>query len=133
MISHVGRAENLVREAYMRRRIEETIASGHKPEKIAAVVGAFHQTVLTGEFPAMTDQELASLRRRTSKLTLMPYSYFRLSSQSGTEGGNLMGPLTSNCSGRPSTNRASAICRGVTCRWSLAYCARPALIVRRPR
>ena len=42
----------------------------------------------TGELPAMTDAELASLRRRSSKLTLMPYSYFRLSSQSGYGAGN---------------------------------------------
>jgi hypothetical protein len=83
------RAENLVREAYMRRRIEETIASGHKPDKIVAVVGAFHEPVLTGAFPAMTDKELASLRQRSAKLTLMPYSYFRLSSQSGYGAGNL--------------------------------------------
>jgi Family of unknown function (DUF5682) len=83
------RAENLVREAYMRRRVEEAIASGHPPGRIVAVVGAFHGPVLSGEFPAMTDDELASLRRRTSKLTLMPYSYFRLSSQSGYGAGNL--------------------------------------------
>ena len=37
----------------------------------------------TPAHPAMTDEELASLRRRSSKLTLMPYSYYRLSSQSG--------------------------------------------------
>ncbi len=36
----------------------------------------------------MTDEEFASLRRRASKLTLMPYSYFRLSSQSGYGAGN---------------------------------------------
>lgn len=82
------RAENLVREAFMRRRIEETIAAGHKPEKIVAVVGAFHAPVLKGEFPAMTDGELASLRKRCSKLTLMPYSYYKLSSQSGYGAGN---------------------------------------------
>lgn len=82
------RAENLVREAFMRRRIEETIAAGHKPEQIVAVVGAFHAPVLTGDHPAMTDQELASLRKRSSKLTLMPYSYFKLSSQSGYGAGN---------------------------------------------
>jgi hypothetical protein len=82
------RAENLVREAYMRRRVEEALTSGHKPDKIVAVVGAFHGPVLAGEFPAMTDQELASLPRRSSKRTLMPYSYFRLSSQSGYGAGN---------------------------------------------
>jgi Family of unknown function (DUF5682) len=82
------RAENLIREAYMRRRIEEVIAEGVKPERIVAVVGAFHAPVLSSDFPAMTDEELASLRRRSSKLTLMPYSYFRLSSQSGYGAGN---------------------------------------------
>ncbi len=82
------RAENLVREAYMRRRIAETIAAGTRPEKIVAVVGAFHAPVMTGEHPAMTDEELASLRRRASKFTLMPYSYFKLSTQSGYGAGN---------------------------------------------
>lgn len=82
------RAENLVREAYMRRRIEEAIGGGVKPDQMVAVVGAFHASVLTGDLPAMTDAELASLRRRGSKLTLMPYSYFKLSSQSGYGAGN---------------------------------------------
>lgn len=82
------RAENLVREAYMRRRIQEAIAAGYQPEQIVAVVGAFHAPVLNGDFPAMTDEELAQLRRRPSKLTLMPYSYFKLSSQSGYGAGN---------------------------------------------
>ncbi|MBI3465443.1 MAG: hypothetical protein HY000_20665 [Planctomycetes bacterium] len=82
------RAENLVREAFMRRRIRETIESGVRPDQIVAVVGAFHAPVLTDEHPPMTDDELATLKRRTSKLTLMPYSYFRLSSQSGYGAGN---------------------------------------------
>lgn len=81
-------AENLVREAYMRRRIAETIAAGHPPARIVAIVGAFHASVLHDEFPAMTDDELASLRSRSSKLTLMPYSYYKLSSQSGYGAGN---------------------------------------------
>ena len=82
------RAENLVREAHMRRRVEEAIADGYDPEKIVAVVGAFHEPAITGDLPAMTDAEFKSLRRRSSKLTLMPYSYFRLSSQSGYGAGN---------------------------------------------
>jgi hypothetical protein len=81
-------AENLVREAFMRRCVEETLAEKHRPEKIVAIVGAFHAPVLTGDFPAMSDEELASLRKRASKLTLMPYSYFKLSSQSGYGAGN---------------------------------------------
>lgn len=82
------KAENLVREAWMRRQIDAAIASGTRPEKIVAVVGAFHASVLTSDHPSMTDDELATLRRRASKLTLMPYSYFRLSSQSGYGAGN---------------------------------------------
>ena len=82
------RAENLVREAFMRRKIEAAIAAGTAPERIVAVVGAFHAPVLTGEFPSMTDAEFASLRRRASRFTLMPYSYFKLSTQSGYGAGN---------------------------------------------
>jgi hypothetical protein len=82
------RAENLVREAFMRRKIEATIAAGARPEKIVAVVGAFHAPVLSGDHPSMTDEEFASLRRRASKFTLMPYSYFKLSTQSGYGAGN---------------------------------------------
>jgi len=82
------RAENLVREAYMRRRIQEVIKSGVRPEKIVAVVGALHAPVLGEEFPPMTDAELVQLPRRSCRLTLMPYSYFRLSSQSGYGAGN---------------------------------------------
>jgi hypothetical protein len=82
------RAENVVREAFMRRRIAATIRAGHSPEKIVAVVGAFHAPVICGDFPEMTDDELASLPQRSSKLTLMPYSYFKLSSQSGYGAGN---------------------------------------------
>jgi len=82
------RAENLVREAYMRKRIAEVLAEGVAPEKILAVVGAFHAPVLNGEHSSMTDDEFASLRRRPSKLTLMPYSFLKLSSQSGYGAGN---------------------------------------------
>lgn len=82
------RAENLVREAYMRRRIAEVLRGGVQPEEVVAVVGAFHASVLSGDLSAMTDEELAKLRRRASKLTLMPYSYFKLSTQSGYGAGN---------------------------------------------
>ncbi|MDP1563815.1 MAG: DUF5682 family protein [Pirellulaceae bacterium] len=82
------RAESLIREAYMRRRVEEAIADGVRPEKIVAVVGAFHAPVLNGQWPALSDTELSQLPRRDSHLTLMPYSYFRLSAQSGYGAGN---------------------------------------------
>lgn len=81
-------AENLVREAYMRRRIQEVVAEGVAPEKIVAVVGAFHAPLLGPEYPPMTDDQLASLDRLPCSLTLMPYSYFRLSTHSGYGAGN---------------------------------------------
>jgi len=81
-------AETLVREAYMRRKIQQAIAEGIKPEQIVVVTGAFHASVLGPEYPPMTDEEFAKLRRRDSKMTLMPYSFFKLSSQSGYGAGN---------------------------------------------
>src|SRR5262249_50488941 len=81
-------AENLVREAYMRRKIQQAVSEGFKPEQIVVVTGAFHASVLGPEHPAMTDEEFAKLRRRDSKMTLMPYSFFKLSSQSGYGAGN---------------------------------------------
>lgn len=81
-------AENLVREAYMRRKIRQAVAEGFKPEQIVVVTGAFHAPVLDLEQPAMTDEELARLRKRPAKMTLMPYSFFKLSSQSGYGAGN---------------------------------------------
>ena len=81
-------AENLVREAFMRRQVERAIARGHAPDKIAVLVGAFHAPVIDTALPAMTDAELEKLPRAETKLTLMPYSYFRLSSQSGYGAGN---------------------------------------------
>jgi hypothetical protein len=80
--------ENLVREAYMRRCIREVLGKGHKPERVLVVCGAFHASALTADLPAMTDAELKKLPRVDSSLTLMPYSYFRLSSQSGYGAGN---------------------------------------------
>ncbi|OWA35895.1 hypothetical protein B9G55_08390 [Saccharibacillus sp. O16] len=82
-------AYNHVREAYMRRQILKVIEAGHDPAKIVVVCGAYHAAAL--ERPAegaMTDAELAAMPTRSSKLTLMPYSYYRLSSLSGYGAGN---------------------------------------------
>ncbi len=81
-------AKNLVREAYMRSRIRNAIDSGHSPDKIVVVTGAFHSPVLDLENGVMTDEEFASLPRVKTRLTLMPYSYYRLSSVSGYGAGN---------------------------------------------
>jgi hypothetical protein len=80
--------ENLIREAYMRRCIREVLAKGHKPENVLVVCGAFHSSALVEGLPTMTDQEVKKLPRVDCSLTLMPYSYYRLSSQSGYGAGN---------------------------------------------
>ncbi len=80
--------ENLIREAYMRRCIREVLDKGHKPDRVLVVCGAFHSTALREDIPAMTDKEFKSLPLVKCSLTLMPYSYKRLSSQSGYGAGN---------------------------------------------
>lgn len=80
--------ENLTREAYMRRCIRAVLDEGHKPERVLVVCGAFHAPALTADRPAMLDEELNTLPRVATSLTLMPYSNYRLSSQSGYGAGN---------------------------------------------
>jgi hypothetical protein len=80
--------ETLLRESFMRRAIRDAIAEGHDPERIVVVCGAYHAPVLTADAPAMTDEEQALLPRVTTAQTLMPYSYYRLSAQSGYGAGN---------------------------------------------
>ncbi len=82
------REETLLRESFMRRAIRDTIAEGHDPERVVVVCGAYHAPVLTAEEPAMTDAEKEKLPRSPTVLTLMPYSYYRLSAQSGYGAGN---------------------------------------------
>ncbi|MDR2096845.1 MAG: DUF5682 family protein [Treponema sp.] len=78
---------NALREAYMKRRIREAISQGFSPERIVAVMGAYHVSgVLRCE--AMDDRELKELPRAETRMTLMPYSYYRLSSFSGYGAGN---------------------------------------------
>lgn len=81
-------AENLVREAYMRRQIEAALKEGISPEKIVVVTGAYHVEGILGDLPAMTDKEMKALPRQESMKTLMPYSYYRLSEHSGYGAGN---------------------------------------------
>ena len=80
-------AETLVREAYMKRVIREAVDGGVPPEKLFCVCGAFHVPGLEENEP-MTDEELAALPCEKASATLMPYSYYRLSSRSGYGAGN---------------------------------------------
>lgn len=80
-------AENLLREAYMKYQIEQAIAEGYAPERIVVVTGAYHVDGIRA-ITALDDQEIASLPAIPSQTTLMPYSYYRLSSRSGYGAGN---------------------------------------------
>ncbi len=85
--SRRDQAETVVREAYMKRVVAQAMASGISPEKIFCVCGSFHVAGLEENAP-MTDEEERSLPRADSRATLMPYSYYRLSSRSGYGAGN---------------------------------------------
>jgi len=80
-------AENLVREAYMRRQIVDAFDAGYAPGEVVAVTGSYHVAGLRAGAP-MTDAEIASLPREPASHTLMPYSYYRLSTRSGYGAGN---------------------------------------------
>ncbi len=80
--------ENLLREAYMRRVIRETLAEGHAAERVVVVCGAFHGDALLSDAPALGDREAAALPRTPCRHTVMPYSFELLSSQSGYGAGN---------------------------------------------
>lgn len=71
----------------MKRVITQAIASGISPEKIFCVCGSFHVAGLEENQP-MAEEEENALPRADCCATLMPYSYYRLSSRSGYGAGN---------------------------------------------
>ncbi|GHU03596.1 hypothetical protein FACS1894205_0400 [Alphaproteobacteria bacterium] len=89
--------ETLLRESFMRREIDSAVKSGIAPEKIVVVCGAYHASVLQHHVvsgnedrwgPILSDAEIKTLPRKDCALTLMPYSYLRLSSRTGYGAGN---------------------------------------------
>ena len=64
--------------------LEEGIA----PEKVVVVTGAYHTAGLRNGQPGLSDQEIKKLPSVDVQKTLMPYSYYRLSSRSGYGAGN---------------------------------------------
>lgn len=78
-------AETVVREAYMRNRIAGAVAEGIEPEDIVVVTGAYHVEGLKNWEEA---EKLEGLPTAEAKHTLMPYSYYRLSTRSGYGAGN---------------------------------------------
>lgn len=82
-------AEIVVREAYMRRQIADAVREGYAPEEIVVVTGAYHADgLLDEELQPMSDEEIQALPGAEANHTLMPYSYYRLSTRAGYGAGN---------------------------------------------
>ncbi|MCR8630014.1 DUF5682 family protein [Paenibacillus radicis (ex Xue et al. 2023)] len=81
-------AYNSIREAYMRRSILQALETCGAQDRIVVVTGAHHASALQLALPGLTDKEVAALPRSSTKLTLMPYSYYKLSTHSGYGAGN---------------------------------------------
>ena len=80
-------AENIIREAYMCKQVAELCEEGFKINEIAMVVGAFHiEGIEKGNF--LSDEEFNLLKKVETKKTLMPYSYYKLSTYSNYGAGN---------------------------------------------
>ncbi len=78
-------AETALREMHMRCVIRNAVKSGITPEKIVVVTGAYH---VVGLKTWEADEEMPEFQKLPSLHTLMPYSYYRLSSRSGYGAGN---------------------------------------------
>ena len=81
-------ARDIIRESFMKRKINEYIEKGFDSEKIVAITGAFHTSAIESLEGAMSDKGYKELVRRESNITLMPYSYYRLSKRTGYGAGN---------------------------------------------
>ncbi len=73
------------REAWMRAEIARASAEGFGPEQMFVVCGAAHAPALQSLEPGAPFPEISA---RTANLALIPYSYPRLSEQSGYGAGN---------------------------------------------
>lgn len=80
-------AVNALRESHMKRCVKHALDSGIEAEQIVVVCGAYHVAGLIDCSP-MTDDELAAIPMNETKMTLMPYSYYKLSTFSGYGAGN---------------------------------------------
>ncbi|MDE6365525.1 MAG: hypothetical protein K2L86_14905 [Lachnospiraceae bacterium] len=79
-------AETVLREAYMRQQIKKAVDSGIDPESIVVVTGSYHVEGLKNWQEA--DEDLSKMPKVGANHTLMPYSYYRLSTRAGYGAGN---------------------------------------------
>ncbi len=78
-------AHNAGREAWMRAEIARALTEGYDPADMLIVCGAAHAPALGSPDP---DARYPEIRARSARLTLIPYSYPRLSEQLGYGAGN---------------------------------------------
>jgi hypothetical protein len=82
-------ANNALREQFMKREINRAAT---EYDNIVVVTGAYHsEAIASDECVALTDKQADDLKNKQSrpvKLTLMPYTYYRLSARSGYGAGN---------------------------------------------
>lgn len=83
-------AETVLREAYMRQQIRKAVDAGVEPEDIVVVTGSYHVEGLKNWQESEEDLSKMPkvLPRVEANHTLMPYSYYRLSTRAGYGAGN---------------------------------------------
>lgn len=79
-------AETALREAYMRGQIKDAVDSGIAAQDILVVTGSYHVEGL--KTWRESDDDLTNMPRVAASHTLMPYSYYRLSTRAGYGAGN---------------------------------------------
>lgn len=79
--------QTCLREAYMKTTIEKIKETGLLEDDIVVVCGAFHIEGIQ-QATCLSDNEYQKINQKLVNRTLMPYSYFRLSSLSGYGAGN---------------------------------------------
>lgn len=79
-------AETVLREAYMRQQIRKAVDAGMEPQDIVVVTGSYHVEGLKSWQDA--DEDLSRMPKVEANHTLMPYSYYRLSTRAGYGAGN---------------------------------------------
>lgn len=79
-------AETVLREAYMRQQIRKAVDAGMEPQDIVVVTGSYHVEGLKSWQDA--DEDLSGMPKVETNHTLMPYSYYRLSTRAGYGAGN---------------------------------------------
>ncbi len=80
-------AHNMLREKFMAKNIVETINKGYEPSQIVVITGAYHTSGLQ-KLDSYDDVNFDKLPKEDTSITLMPYSYYKLSSLTGYGAGN---------------------------------------------